>query len=542
MRGNALAQDAQRGGQPTPWWDRTIGYEIYVRSFADANGDGVGDLEGIAGKLDHLVWLGVDALWITPFYPSPGFDHGYDVSNYRDVDPIHGTLGHFDELVDAAHRRNLRVLVDIVPNHTSSHHPWFVAARSSVDDPHRDRYIWRDPAPDGGPPNNWVSHFGGSAWTLDEASGQYWCHLFLPEQPDLNWADPSVRDAFDEVLLFWCERGVDGFRIDVAHGMAKHPDVPDNPRVRPVTDDMGPHAVFAAFDHRYDLDRDDNIDIFQRWHKTVEPFGAALIGEVNAPTPDRMARYTREGSLDTVFFLEPGRTGWEPERLLAMHRAMHDADPHGISWILDNHDQARSVSRFGGGQRGVRRSLAMTTLQFALGGVPFLYQGQELGLDNAVLSPGERADPIWTRNQSSDEVGRDVARHGMPWTSGHANGFTSGTPWLHATDRPLHQTLEGQLADPTAPVHRYRDLIRIRKEETDLHTAPLEWLDSPTTTGAVLRRGDVVVVANLGAEPLSVDGLGVAEVVFSSTVDGATVGPMSVTVAPECSIFLRSGR
>jgi alpha-glucosidase len=542
MRGNALAHDARRGERPTEWWDGTVGYEIYVRSFADANGDGVGDLEGITEKLDHLVWLGVDALWVTPFYPSPGFDHGYDVANYRDVDPIHGTLQDFDDLVVAAHRRGLRVLVDVVPNHTSSHHPWFVAARSSIDDPHRDHYIWRDPAPDGGPPNNWVSHFGGSAWTLDAASGQYWCHLFLPEQPDLNWANPSVRDAFDEVFLFWCERGVDGFRIDVAHGMAKHPDVPDNPQLVPVTDEMGPHAVFAAFEHRHDLDRDDNIDIFQRWHKTVEPYGAALIGEVNAPSPERMARYTREGSLDTVFFLEPGSIGWEPERLLAMHRAMHDADPDCISWILDNHDQARSVSRFGGGEQGVWRSLAVTSLQFALGGVPFLYQGQELGLDNAALPPGEREDPIWTRNHSSDEVGRDVTRHGMPWTSGPTNGFTTGTPWLHAADRPQHQTLEGQRDDPAAPVHRYRELIRIRKEETDLRTAPLEWLDASTAASAVLRRGDVVVVANLGEDRLTVEGLVAGEVIFSSRVGGASLGARSVTIDPECTAVLRSER
>lgn len=522
------------------WWVGTVGYEIYARSYADSSGDGIGDLTGITGKLDHLVWLGVDSLWITPFYPSPGFDHGYDVSHYRDISPIHGNLDDFDTLVSEAHGRGLKLIVDIVANHTSSQHRWFLEARSSRDNPYRDFYIWRDPKPDGGPPNNWVSHFGGPAWTLDEITGQYWCHLFLPEQPDLNWANPAVRDEFDDIYRFWCERGVDGFRIDVAHGMTKHPDFPDNPQIAPVTDQMGAQAVFAAFEHRFDLDQDDNVEIFHRWHETVEPYGAALIGEVNAPTPQRMARYTHGGALDTVFFLAPGWTGWEPEKLLTMHCHMYDADPNGVSWVLNNHDQPRSVSRFGGGQLGIRRSLAVTTLQFALGGVPFLYQGEELGLDNAQLAPEAREDPIWTRNEVSGEAGRDVTRHGIPWTSAHANGFTTGEPWLRADERPLHQTVEGQRADPEAPVHRYRELLAVRRDHTDLREAPAEWLSSPTTTSAVMQRGSLVIIANLGPEAIRVPVAAIDRTVFTSNGPPRFDG-LGIDVDAETTVIVTRG-
>ena len=239
MKGNTSEQSTVGSDGATPWWHGAVGYEIYVRSFADSNGDGVGDLAGITSRLDYLSWLGVDAVWLTPFYPSPGHDHGYDVSDYCAVSPHHGTLEDFDALVSEAHRRGLRVMVDIVPNHTSIEHEWFARARHDRDGPDRDRYLWADPAPDGGPPNNWLSHFGGPAWTLDEASGQYWCHLFLPEQPDLNWRNPAVRDDFDSILRWWMDRGVDGFRVDVAHGLLKDAAVRDNPQIAPIVPGHG---------------------------------------------------------------------------------------------------------------------------------------------------------------------------------------------------------------------------------------------------------------------------------------------------------------
>ena len=484
-----------------PWWQGAVGYEIYVRSFADSDGDGVGDLAGITARLDYLSWLGVDAVWLTPFYPSPGHDHGYDVSDYCAVSRLHGTLDDFDLLVSEAHRRGLRVMVDIVPNHTSIEHRWFAAARSRRDGPDRDRYIWSDPAPDGGPPNNWRSHFGGPAWTLDEASGQYWCHLFLPEQPDLNWRHPAVRDDFDSILRWWIDRGVDGFRVDVAHGLIKDPDLRDNPQVAPVTDGMDPFDAFYAFEHRYDLDQSENVEIFRRWSRVCAPRKVMLLGEVNAPWPGRMSRYVAPGALDQVFFLRAAMLDWEPETLVPMVRAMHDAAPQGVSWVLSNHDQPRPASRFGGGEAGIGRSLAVTTLLMALGGTPFLFQGEELGLwDGALLSDH---DPVSVRNSGATS-GRDGCRTPMPWDSTAHNGFSANAPWIGARPRPPEQTVAGQRADPDAPLHRYRSLLAVRRRHPDIWRAPLEWIETADVRVAALRRGSVAVVANLSDRRTSV--------------------------------------
>ena len=484
-----------------PWWQGAVGYEIYVRSFADSDGDGVGDLAGITARLDYLSWLGVDAVWLTPFYPSPGHDHGYDVSDYCAVSRLHGTLDDFDLLVSEAHRRGLRVMVDIVPNHTSIEHRWFAAARSRRDGPDRDRYIWSDPAPDGGPPNNWRSHFGGPAWTLDEASGQYWCHLFLPEQPDLNWRHPAVRDDFDSILRWWIDRGVDGFRVDVAHGLIKDPDLRDNPQVAPVTEGMDPFDAFYAFEHRYDLDQSENVEIFRRWSRVCAPRKVMLLGEVNAPWPGRMSRYVAPGALDQVFFLRAAMLDWEPETLVPMVRAMHDAAPQGVSWVLSNHDQPRPASRFGGGEAGIGRSLAVTTLLMALGGTPFLFQGEELGLwDGALLSDH---DPVSVRNSGATS-GRDGCRTPMPWDSTAHNGFSANAPWIGARPRPPEQTVAGQRADPDAPLHRYRSLLAVRRRHPDIWRAPLEWIETADVRVAALRRGSVAVVANLSDRRTSV--------------------------------------
>lgn len=531
-----MVQDRGRG--VARWWDGAVGYEIYIRSFADSDGDGVGDLAGITGHLEHAAWLGVDIVWITPFMPSPGFDHGYDISDYCDVDPLFGTLVDFERTVERAHELGLRVLVDLVPNHTSARHPWFLDAISSPTSVHRDWYIWAD-GRDGGPPNNWVSHFGGPAWTRDAASGQWYCHLFLPEQPDLNWANEAVRAAFDDVLRFWCERGADGFRIDVAHSLTKNLDLADNPRLHDVPADAGPTAVFESFAHLHDLDQEDNVEVYRRWREIVAPYDAMLVGEVDVATPDRSARYTEPGLLDTVFFLRPAWCRWEPARLVALLTSMHDADPDGVSWTMNSHDTSRSVSRFGGGPVGWRRTLAVTAFQFALGGVPFLYQGEELGLDDPVIAPGDRADPIWTRN-AGDEVGRDGARTGMPWTDGPGNGFSTARAWLPAEDRSVEQTVAHQRATPGTPLHRYRELIAVRRDHPELHRAPLAWLPVDRADAAVARRGDLVVVANLGSESLEVDGIGtIAEVVFASDETPAWHSD-TVRVGPESTVYLRT--
>jgi alpha-glucosidase len=520
----------------TDWFPHAVGYEVYVRSFADSNGDGMGDLEGIRRRLDHLDWLGVNVVWLTPFYPSPGFDCGYDVSGYVDVDPQHGDLAAFDALLEDAHARGMRLLVDIVPNHTSHLHPWFVESRSSVESPLRDLYIWRDPGADGGPPNNWVSHFGGPAWTLDETTGQYYLHLFLPEQPDLNWESDEVRGRIDEVFRFWCERGVDGFRVDVAHALVKHPAFPDNPVLRTPAPDAGPWEVFASFDHRYDLDQDGNVELHRRWRAVVDPYGAVLIGEIGVAAPQRLTRYSTSGGLHGVFYIEPANLGWEPARIIDAVRRVHELDPDGVAWAMDSHDARRSASRFGGGDRGAARSLAATTLLFGLGGIPFLYQGQELGLEDGVVDAADLVDPVATRNQGVP--GRDGARTGMPWEPGPHDGFTSGEPWLRYLPRDASETVVVQRTDPGSWAARHRDLAATRRRLADHWSAPPRWLDSPSPQVGAVRRGDAAVVANLGAEPAHVDlGDGTWQTAFASA-EGVSVDGSAVTLPEETAVIV----
>ncbi len=524
------------GRSGAPWWEGAVGYQIYVRSFADGNGDGMGDLPGITEHLDYLTWLGVDAVWLTPFYPSPGHDHGYDVSEYCDVSPRHGTLEDFDSLVERAHSLGLRVVVDLVPNHTSIEHRWFVEARRGRDSPLRSRYLWADPGAGGGPPNNWVSHFGGPAWTLDEGSGQYWCHLFLPEQPDLNWRNEEVKESFDEILRWWIRRGVDGFRIDVAHGLLKDERLRDNPQTAPLAAGMDPFDAFDCFEHRHDMDQAGITDVFGRWHRICGPQQVMLLGEVNVPWPGRMSRYVSPGLLDRAFFLPTAWIDWSPEDLLRMARTMHDAAPHGISWVQSNHDRSRVADRYGGGEAGVRRSLSVTTLFMALGGTPFLYQGEELGLCDGVLRSGP-LDPVAARNRGAHN-GRDGCRTPMPWDGGAHNGFSGCDPWIDTEPRPPAQTVQAQRADPDAPVHRYRSLLAVRRQHPDLWQAPLEWLDAPGPAAVALRRGSVVVVCNLGDRGADVAlPRGHWTEAFASTA-GSRIRAGRASVAPECTLVL----
>lgn len=496
----------------SPWWRGAVGYQIYPRSFLDTTGDGVGDIEGIRAKLPYLAWLGIDAVWISPFFPSPGFDHGYDVSDYTGVSDLHGSTTDFARLIEDAGAHGLKVIVDIVPNHSSAFHPWFREAVKNRHNPFRDYYIWRDPAPDGGPPNNWVSHFGGPAWTLDEASGQYYCHLFLPEQPDFNWENERVREEFDAILRYWCELGVDGFRIDVAHGLGKDPLFRDNPLIGEVTDPGDPRDVWSAYDHRHDIDQDHTIDIFRRWNKVVAPYGAMLMGETGPDDPKRLARYVSADALHRAFYLTPVWRGWEPATLLAKLRAVHDEAGADISWVVNNHDNSRSVTRYGGGDRARYRSLAVTTLLFSLGGTPFLFQGEELGLDDGAIDPIDFEDPIATRNTLADRgdhslwggvTGRDGCRTAMPWDDTHHNGFTTAPhAWLRSASRPTDETVAGQQRLDGSFLDRYRQLLRIRKSLPDLWSEPAVWLPAGSEEAVAMTRGNALVIANLGESDL----------------------------------------
>jgi len=481
------------------WWDGSTGYEIYIRSFADSNGDGVGDLPGITQKLEYLDWLGIDLVWITPFYPSPMADFGYDISDYCGVDPLFGTLEDFDELIEEAHRRNLRIIIDLVPNHSSSAHPWFLSSQTSPDGEFRGYYHWRDPASGGGPPNNWVSHFGGSAWTLDKQSGQYYLHLFLPEQPDLNWNNPKVIKEFDEILKFWLARDVDGFRIDVAQGLVKNMLMPDNPIRFPITDDMSPRQVFAAFDHRYDLDQSGNLEIFRRWRKMVDPHDSLLLGEVylRDNDPNRVSRYVGSGdALHRAFYFAPMHVPWEPQSMWDTFRDALDAAPADLSWALSSHDDPRAPTRFGGGLGGKQRSLAYSTLLFFLPGLPFIYQGDELGLASIELSQDDLADPVATRNVIETD-GRDGGRSPIPWGEGPEFGFTTGTPWIPMGDRTYEDTTEYQQETKGSWLLSYKKLLEIRAKYLDTAT-PLRWVTSRDSDVVGFQRGETVSALNVG--------------------------------------------
>ncbi|MGH8895551.1 MAG: alpha-amylase family glycosyl hydrolase [Egibacteraceae bacterium] len=500
-----------------PWWRDAVGYEVYLRSFADGDGDGVGDLPGLLGRLDHLAWLGVDLVWVTPFYPSPMCDHGYDVADYMNVDEVFGSLADLDAVVSRAHELGMRLIVDLVPNHTSSDHPWFQQSRSCLDNVYRDYYVWRDPRPDGGPPNNWVSVFGGPAWTLDQVTGQYWLHLFLPEQPDLNWANPKVADEFDRILRFWLDRGVDGFRIDVAHALAKHPDLPDNPPGHPpewVESSETSAAGWAQFKHRYDTDQPTVLDVYRRWRGVVEPYRGLLLGEVYLLEADRISRYLAGDGLDLAFWFPPLHLRWDVDKLRWVLREGTRLTNGAVAWVTGSHDRPRAVSRFGGGAVGQARALALSTLEFGLPGVPFLYQGEELGLPDVPIAVIDAQDPVALRERVA---GRDPARTPMPWDSsaGPGLGFTTAErAWLPFGDRTPADTAACQRADDRSILHRYRKLIRVRRS---LLRGPdsVGWL---IDSGPVIayRRGPAVVAANSAADPERLALPGRFEVRFSS--------------------------
>ena len=511
-----------------PWWQGAVGYEVYLRSFADSDGDGVGDLRGLHDRLDHLAWLGVDIVWVTPFYPSPMHDHGYDVADYRGVDAVFGDLAELDRCIAKAHRLGLRFVIDLVPNHSSSDHPWFTAARRDRQDPYRDYYIWRDPAADGGPPNNWVSVFGGPAWTFDEVTGQYWLHLFLPEQPDLNWANSAVRDEFDDILRFWLERGVDGFRVDVAHALVKHPDLPDQPPAVSTGDlETGTSASdWHTLEHVYDRDQPGVLDVYRRWRPIADAYDAVLLAEAYLLEPDKLDRYVAGGDgMHLAFWFKPLHVRWSPEDITAALRDGASLPPGSAVWVQGSHDRHRAATRYGGGALGQRRQLVMATLQAGLPGPMFVYQGEELGLEDGVLQPGDAQDPI-ALHEGDVQRGRDACRTPMPWQPGAAMGFTTAArPWLPLGGRSDADTVAVQRDDPASMLHRYRRLVALRHDVLRMADVPVEWLPTPPGTVAY-RRGAVVVVANLGDEPVVIAGHGSRDVAFAAgdaAVEGATL-------------------
>jgi len=483
------------------WWQRGIIYQVYPRSFMDASGDGVGDLPGVLSRLDYLSALGVDALWLSPIYPSPMKDFGYDVADYTGVDPLFGTLSDFDRLVQAAHARGLKVILDFVPNHTSDEHAWFKSSRRSRDDPKRNWYLWRDPAPGGGPPNNWLSCFGGSAWQYDERTGQYYYHAFLPEQPDLNWRNPRVVEAMLGVLRFWLERGVDGFRVDVLWHLMKHADFPDNPVNPAWRAGMDPYQALVPL---YTTDLPEVHGIVARMRRLLDEYRErALIGEIYLPV-ERLVKYYGAGlqGAHLPFNFQLVQAPWDAAHLARLVEEYERALPECAwpNWVLGNHDQHRIASRVGPAQARVAAMLLLT-----LRGTPTLYYGDEIGMRDVAIPPHLVRDPF-ERNVPGRGLGRDPERTPMQWSSGTQAGFTAAEPWLPLAADYRDVNVERQRADPRSMLALYRSLIALRRSEPALETGTFALVDAPPEVLAYVRRSQngesgFLIALNLGAQP-----------------------------------------
>ncbi len=443
------------------WWQRGAIYQIYPRSFMDTSGDGTGDLPGITSRLDYLQWLGVDGIWISPIFPSPMADFGYDVSDYTGIDPLFGTLQDFDRLLAEAHRRGLRVLLDYVPNHTSDRHPWFVESRASRHNPRRDWYIWRDAMPDGRVPNNWLSAFGGSAWEWDQATGQYYLHTYLKGQPDLNWRNPKVEAAMLNVLRFWFERGVDGFRIDALRQVGKDAQFRDNPPNPDWTPDQRPYNSLLPV---YSADRPENLEIVGRFREIADSYpDRLLIGELWVPI-ERLVAYYGERGLHLPFNFHLITTPWTARSISALIDRYEAALPQGAwpNWVLGNHDRSRIASRVGQAQARVAAMLLLT-----LRGTPTLYNGDEIGMHDVPIPPESVRDPF-ERNVPGLGLGRDPERTPMQWDAGPNAGFSTETPWLPLADDYPRVNVASQRSDPRSMLMLHRSLIELRRTTSAL--------------------------------------------------------------------------
>ncbi|CAN5834982.1 alpha-amylase family glycosyl hydrolase [soil metagenome] len=506
-----------------PWWQSAVVYQIYPRSFADSNGDGIGDLQGIRAHLDHLAWLGVDAIWLSPFYPSPMADFGYDVSDYCDVDPLFGTLADFDALVADAHALGIKVIVDWVPNHTSDQHPWFVEARSSRHAHKRDWYVWRQPTVDGAPPNNWIQTWteGQPTWTLDAATDQWYLHLFLPAQPDLNWRNPEVVAAMHDVLRFWLDRGVDGFRMDVLHALGKDADlVDDDPELLPI-----PHSALNHHESTY--------GIVRGLRSVLEEYDGdrMMVGEVFLLDTALVASYLDGGrGLHLAFNFPPLYAPWDADRWRThVEEVVREVDPQGWpSWVLSNHDQVRQATRYGSEARA--RAAAFVLL--GLRGTPFLYAGEELGLRDAVVPADRVVDP----------GGRDGCRAPIPWTAAPDHGWGTADPWLPWPPDAEHRNVETLRGETGSIVHLYRRLLGERRASPALRWGAQAMVESSAgllvwdrTEGDDRRR----VVVNFTDAAVPVGDLlhGWTVVMTSDGADDGTSGP--ATLRPDQAMILQ---
>ena len=497
-----------------PWWADAVIYQVYPRSFADANGDGTGDLAGLVQRMPYIAALGVDAVWLSPFYPSPQHDSGYDVRDPRDVDPVYGTLDDARALIAAAHDRGLRVIVDIVPNHFSTEHPWFAeAVAAGPGSAARSRFHFRPGrGPDGDePPNNWLSLFTGPAWTriteADGTPGEWYLNMFDSTQADLDWTNPDVRADFIRTLRFWLDLGADGFRVDVAMGMAKDMTYADAADPAAVLDEVrldlpsdGPREA----DLSHYLDRDEIFDIFREWRRVLDSYPGDRMAVAEAWVPaDRAPLYVQPDTLHQIFTFDFLSAPWDAERLRSIiTQAIDTLAPTPVTWALCNHDSPRVASRLGGGEIGQRRARAMALLAQALPGSLYVYQGEELGLEDADIPPDRRQDPVWFRS-GGEQLGRDGARVPLPWSgSAPPYGFGGADTWLPQPGDWAGLTVTRQEYDPLSTLSLYRAGLRLRKAHPGLAPrSPLHWWDLGAGIVA-FRRGDgFASVTNAGPRP-----------------------------------------
>ena len=522
-----------------PWWQRGIIYQVYPRSFMDSNGDGIGDLRGIVSRLDYVRDVGVDALWLSPIYPSPMKDFGYDVSDYTAVDARFGTLADFDHLVEATHTRGLKLILDFVPNHTSDQHAWFRESRASRHNPKRDWYLWRDPKPGGGPPNNWLSCFGGSAWQLDPVTGQYYYHAFLPEQPDLNWRNPEVVEAMLEVLRFWLDRGVDGFRVDVLWHLVKDDQFGDNPPNADWREGMDPYNALLPLQT---TDRPEVHDIVRRMRRLLDEYRErVLIGEIYLPLERLMQYYGAdlEGAHLPFNFQLLGAT-WDAAHLTELIAEYERMLPEGAwpNWVLGNHDRPRIASRVGPAQARVAAMLLLT-----LRGTPTIYYGDEIGMRNVAI-PSEAVQDPFERRVPGLGLGRDPVRTPMQWEATPHAGFTSGRPWLPVAPDHEHVNVAAQREDPKSMLALYTRLIALRRTERALSVGSVRMFQATTDAAAdVLTycRDDTLLVAlNLGGRSRRVRLARACSIVLSTHLDraGEPVGEM-LELRPDEGLILR---
>ena len=502
------------------WWRSGVIYQIYPRSFRDANADGIGDLRGIAVKLDYCVWLGVDALWLSPIFPSPMADFGYDVADYMDIASIFGSLTDFDALLAHATRRGLKIILDYVPNHTSNQHPWFTASRSSRSDPKRDWYLWQDPAADGGAPNNWLSNFGGSAWEWDASTHQYYYHSFLKEQPDLNWRNPDVVAAMHEVLRFWLRKGVAGFRIDVLWMLIKDDQWRDNP---PNPAYQAGMPLFNSQIPLYTADRPETLEIIAGLRAVVDEFkDRILIGEIYLPLERLVAYYGRDlCGVQLPFNFQLLQTRWNARNIADLIDRYEAALPAGgcPNWVLGNHDNPRIASRVGAAQARVAGMVLLT-----LRGTPTMYYGDEIGMHNVPIPAGRIQDPL---EKNVPGLGRDPSRTPMQWDASPNAGF-GDSPWLPIAGDAAEVNVTVEAGDQASMLSLYRRLLQLRRQHAALSVGNYK---AVAATGALLayvryiHAERLLIVANLGSQTADFEFQSVGRahsLLLSTYLDGET--------------------